>query len=130
MMQDTRLSPAEKALIAANAAASKKAADIIIQDLRDLMSETDFFVIATAQNNRQIDAVVDEIEEQEAKQAGTKPIGIEGAKEGVWTLLDYGDFVVHVFRPDGRDYYRLEELWSDAPVLPFTPKDVPLKQGE
>lgn len=130
MAKDKGLSSSEKALIAARAADSKKAADIIIQDVRELVSVTDFFVIVTAQNNRQIEAVIDEIEEQEIKQAGVKPIGIEGAQEGFWALLDYGDFVVHVFQPEGRDYYRLEEVWNDAPTLPFEPEGERAKGGE
>ena len=130
MAKDKGLPASEKALIAARAADSKKAVDIIIQDVRELMSATDFFVIVTAQNNRQIDAVIDEIEEQEVKQAGVKPIGIEGAQEGFWALLDYGDFVVHVFQPEGRDYYRLEEVWNDAPTLPFTSENTSQEEGE
>lgn len=129
MAKDKGLSSSEKALIAARAADSKKAVDIIIQDVRELVSVTDFFVIVTAQNNRQIEAVIDEIEEQEIKQAGVKPIGIEGAQEGFWALLDYGDFVVHVFQPEGRDYYRLEEVWNDAPTLPFKPEGDASQEG-
>ncbi len=129
MAQDKGLSSTDKALIAARAADSKKAVDIIIQDVRELMSVTDYFVIATAQNNRQIDAVIEEIEEQEVAQAGVKPIGIEGAQEGFWALLDYGDFVVHVFQPEGRDYYRLEEVWNTAPTLPFVPANEEQKEA-
>lgn len=130
MAKDKGLSSSEKALIAARAADSKKAVDIVIQDVRELVSVTDFFVIVTAQNNRQIDAVIDEIEEQEVKQAGVKPIGIEGAQEGFWALLDYGDFVVHAFQPEGRDYYRLEEVWNDAPTVPFESEGDREKDGE
>ena len=104
MAQDKGLPSIEKALIAARAADSKKA-----------------FVIATAQNNRQIDAVLDAIEEAETKEAGVKPYSVEGAQEGFWALQDYGDFVVHVFQPEGRDYYRLEEIWNDAPLVDFAP---------
>lgn len=130
MAKDKGLTSSEKALIAARAADSKKASDIVIQDVRELVSVTDFFVIVTAQNNRQIDAVIDEIEEQEIKLAGVKPIGVEGAQEGFWALLDYGDFVVHVFQPEGRDYYRLEEVWNDAPVLPFESEGDREQDGE
>lgn len=119
MAKDKGLSSLEKVLIAARAADSKKATDIIIQDVRELVGITDFFVIVTAQNNRQIDAVLDVIQEEEIKQAGVKPFGIEGAQEGFWALLDYGDFIVHVFQPEGRDYYRLEEIWNDAPTIDF-----------
>lgn len=119
MAQDIGLSSEEKALIAARAADSKKAVDIVIQDVRELSGVTDFFVIVTAQNNRQIDAVLDAIEEAEIEQAGVKPYSVEGAQEGFWALQDYGDFVVHVFQPEGRDYYRLEEVWNDAPRIAF-----------
>ncbi|MEA5020576.1 MAG: ribosome silencing factor [Gordonibacter sp.] len=107
----------ERALIAARAADEKKATDIMVQEVRDLIGVTDYFVIATAANNRQVDAIVDEIEEAERKQAGAKPIHREGTQDGSWSLLDYGDFVVHVFQPETREYYRLEALWNDAPVL-------------
>ncbi|MDO4443492.1 MAG: ribosome silencing factor [Slackia sp.] len=119
MAQDKGLPSIEKALIAARAADSKKAVDIMIQDVRELAGITDFFVIATAQNNRQIDAVLDAIEEAEIKEAGVKPFSVEGAQEGFWALQDYGDFVVHVFQPEGRDYYRLEDIWNDAPLVDF-----------
>lgn len=121
MAQDKGLSSLEKVLIAARAADSKKAADIVIQDVRELVSVTDFFVIVTAQNNRQINAVLDAVEEAEIKEAGVKPFNVEGAQEGFWALQDYGDFVVHVFQPEGRDYYRLEEIWNNAPRVPFEP---------
>ncbi len=119
MAKDKGLTSQEKALIAARAADGKKATDIIIQDVRELVGVTDFFCIVTAANNRQIDAVIDAIQEAELEQAGVKPLGIEGAQEGFWALLDYGDFVVHVFQPEGRDYYRLEEIWNDAPTIDF-----------
>ena len=118
MAQDKGLSSLDKVMIAARAADSKKATDILIQDVRELVGITDFFVIVTAQNNRQISAVLDAIEEAEIKEAGVKPFSVEGAQEGFWALQDYGDFVVHVFQPEGRDYYRLEEIWNDAPTIP------------
>jgi ribosome-associated protein len=123
--KDKGLPTLDKVMIAANAADEKKATDIVIQDVRELMDVTDYFVIVTARNNRHISAVIDEIEDQEVKKAGVKPYGVEGADEGFWALLDYGDFVVHVFQPEGRDYYRLEEIWNDAPRVPFTPSEHP-----
>ena len=121
-MSETTNNPAaitskERALIAARAADEKKATDIMVQEVRDLIGVTDYFVIATAANNRQVDAIVDEIEEAERKYANAKPIHREGTQDGSWSLLDYGDFVVHVFQPETREYYRLEALWNDAPVL-------------
>lgn len=107
----------ECALIAARAADEKKASDIIVQDVRELIGVTDYFVIVTAANNRQVQAIVDAVEEAERKQANVKPFHHEDSKDGSWELLDYGSFVVHVFQPATREYYRLEELWNDAPVL-------------
>lgn len=111
------ISPKEKALIAARAADEKKATDIMIQEVKELISVTDYFVIATAANNRQVQAIIDEIEEKERELAKVKPLHREGTEDGMWALLDYGDFVVHVFQPETRDYYRLETLWNDAPVI-------------
>ncbi len=107
----------ECALIAARAANAKKATDIMVQEVRNLIGVTDYFVIATAANNRQVDAVVEEIEEQLRNQAQVKPLHREGTEDGTWSLLDYGAFVVHIFQPQTRDYYRLEDLWNDAPVV-------------
>lgn len=130
MAQDKGLSSLDKVMIAARAADSKKATDILIQDVRELVGITDFFVIVTAQNNRQISAVLDAIEEAEIKEAGVKPFSVEGAQEGFWALQDYGDFVVHVFQPEGRDYYRLEEIWNDAPTIPFVSENEIASEGE
>lgn len=111
------LTPRESALLAAKAADEKKATDIIVQEVGALTSVADYFVIATAANNRQVDAIVEEIEKYEREQAGIKPLHREGIDTGTWALLDYGSFVVHVFQPEARDYYRLEDLWNDCPVL-------------
>lgn len=105
------------ALIAARAADEKKATDIMVQEVRDLIGVTDYFVIVTAANNRQVEAIVDEIEEQERVQAHVKPLHREGTQDGTWSLLDYGNFIVHVFQPETREFYRLEALWNDAPVI-------------
>ena len=107
----------ECALIAARAADSKKATDIMVQEVRELIGVTDYFVIATAANNRQVEAIVDEIEDKLREQAQLKPTHREGTRDGTWSLLDYGSFVVHVFQPETREYYRLEALWNDAPVV-------------
>ncbi len=111
------LSPRECAIIAAQAANEKKATDIMVQQVGDLIGVTEYFVICTASNNRQVDAVVDEIEEQCRLRGGAKPYHIEGTADGTWSLLDYGSFIVHVFQPETRDYYRLESLWNDAPLV-------------
>jgi ribosome-associated protein len=107
----------EWALVAARAADSKKAGDIIIQEVRRLLLITDYFVIVTGVNNRQVDAITEAVEEALRKEAGIKPIGREGMGEQTWVLLDYGDIVVHIFQPELREFYRLESLWSDAPLV-------------
>lgn len=105
------------ALIAAKAANEKKATDIMVQEVGDLIGVTEYFVIATAANNRQVDAIIDEIEEKCRLEGGVKPLHKETSSDGSWSLLDYGNFVVHVFQPETREYYRLEALWNDAPVI-------------
>lgn len=111
------LSARECAIIAARAADGKKATDIMVQEVGALIGVTDYFVIATAANNRQVEAVVDEVEEACLKEGHVKPYHREGTDDGTWSLLDYGSFIVHVFQPETRDYYRLEALWNDAPVI-------------
>lgn len=111
------LTSKECALIAARAADEKKATDIMVQEVRELIGVTDYFVIATAANNRQVEAIIDEIEDNVREQAHLKPLHREGTQDGTWSLLDYGSFVVHVFQPETREYYRLEALWNDAPVI-------------
>ena len=117
MAQDKGLSSLDKVMIAARAADSKKATDILVQDVRELVSITDYFVIVTAANSRQVEAIIDEIEDALREQAHIKPSHTEDSRDGSWSLLDYGDVVVHVFMPEAREYYRLEELWNDAPTL-------------
>ena len=107
----------ECALDAARAANEKKATDIMVQEVRDLIGVTDYFVIATAANNRQVDAIVDEVEEKLRVDQGVKPLHREVSSDGSWSLLDYGNIVVHVFMPETRDFYRLEQLWNDAPII-------------
>ena len=109
--------PREMAIIAARAADSKKATDIVVQEVGEIIGVTDYFVIVTAANNRQVNAIIDEIEEAERVQAGVKPLHREDTRDGSWELLDYGSVVVHVFQPETREYYRLEALWNDAPIM-------------
>lgn len=116
-MSETTKTSRECAIIAAQAADSKKATDIMVQEVGQLISVTDYFVIATAANNRQVEAIVDEIEDKLREEAHVKPLHREGTTDGAWSLLDYGSFVVHVFQPEMREYYRLEALWNDAPVI-------------
>ncbi len=105
------------ALVAAKAIDEKKGSDIVIQDVSELLNVTDYFVIATGANNRRVDAIADEVEEQLREQCDLKPFGREGMEERDWVLLDYGCIVVHVFQPEQRDFYRLEQLWEEAPTV-------------
>ena len=109
--------PKDMAIIAARAADEKKATDIVVQNVGELISVTEYFVIVTASNSRQVGAIIDEIEEQERVQAGIKPLHREETRDGSWELLDYGSVVIHVFQPETREFYRLEALWNDAPVM-------------
>jgi ribosome-associated protein len=110
----------ELALVAANAAADKLATDIVIIDVSERLVITDVFVIATGNNERQVEAIVDEVEDK-LRQAGVKPLRREGRRDGRWVLLDYADIVVHVQHAEERMYYALERLWKDCPTIDFTP---------
>lgn len=102
--------------IAVEATRDKKALDIVVLDLRGLASFTDYFLIATGGSHRQLITVADEIEEK-LKEAKRRPSHIEGYPRGDWILMDYVDFVVHIFTPTSRSYYDLERLWGDAKRL-------------
>lgn len=104
------------ATIAARAADEKLATDIAVIDVSDQLVITDCFVIASADNERQVASVVEEIED-EMREAGHKPLRREGTREGRWALLDYGEVVVHIQHADERDYYSLDRLWKDCPLL-------------
>ena len=106
----------ELAVAAARAAADKQAEDIVILDVRNLIVITDHFVIASGATDRQVNAIVDGIEE-ELRGLGAKPLRREGRREGRWVLLDFIDIVVHVFHAEEREYYGLERLWKDAPSV-------------
>jgi ribosome-associated protein len=106
----------ELARLAARAAASKQGEAIVILDVRDLITITDYFVIASGSSDRQVDTIADEVG-RELKKQGTRPVRTEGDPAKRWILLDFVDFVVHVFHRDEREYYRLENLWRDAPVV-------------
>lgn len=103
-----------EAQLAIRCAADKKAVGLICLDLREIASFTEFFIIAGGTNQRQVQAIADEVNEQLKKQLGRRPVRIEGYNSAEWVLVDYGDFVVHVFDKDARDFYDLERLWRDA----------------
>jgi ribosome-associated protein len=117
----------ELARIAAEAAAEKLAADIIAYDVSEQLVITDVFLLCSAANDRQIRAVVDEIEEK-MRQAGARPVRTEGEREGRWVLLDYLDVVIHVQHAEERVYYALERLWKECPRLPL-PEPVGVAPG-
>ena len=100
--------------LAIKCAADKKAFDMVALDLRSIASFTEFFIISTGANQRQVQAIADEINEQLKKQLGTKPVRIEGYNSADWVLLDYGDFVAHIFNGESREFYDLARLWRDA----------------
>ena len=97
-------------------ASEKQASDIIMLDMRGQFSFTDFFVIVTGESYRQMEALQDEIDDA-LKSAGLPLHHREGSNGGGWVILDYGDLVVHVFAPEEREYYELERLWSQYPVM-------------
>lgn len=105
-------------MVAAQAAADKKAQDILLLDVSERLVITDCFVIVSAPNERQVQAIVDNIEEK-LLAIGTKPVRREGAREGRWVLLDYVDVVVHVQHNEERSFYGLERLWKDCPRMEF-----------
>ncbi|AKN16656.1 ribosome silencing factor [Mycobacterium haemophilum] len=107
----------DMATVAAAAAAAKLADDVVVIDVSEQLGITDCFVIASASNERQVNAIVDEVEEK-MRRAGHRPARREGAREGRWTLLDYRDIVVHIQHQDDRDFYALDRLWGDCPVVP------------
>ncbi|MGV8872240.1 MAG: ribosome silencing factor [Rhodococcus sp. (in: high G+C Gram-positive bacteria)] len=107
---------AEMARIAALAADDKLASDVVILDVSDQLYITDCFVIASAPNERQVNAIVENIEDQ-LREAGHKPVRREGTREGRWALLDYADIVVHVQHNEERNFYALERLWKDCPTI-------------
>jgi len=109
--------------VAARAASDKKAEKIVAFDVSDQLAITDAFLLASASNDRQVRAIVEEIEDQLREQLGEKPIRREGHREGRWVLLDYADVVVHVQHTEEREFYALERLWRDCPTITL-PEDV------
>ncbi|ORX07274.1 ribosome silencing factor [Mycolicibacillus trivialis] len=108
------------ARVAAEAADDKLANDVVIIDVSSQLVITDYFVLASAANERQVGAIVDEVEEK-MRHAGHKPARREGTREGRWVLLDYVDVVVHIQHRDEREFYALDRLWRDCPTVPVAP---------
>jgi ribosome-associated protein len=110
----------EKAILCARAVLDRKAGDLVILEVKDLSSFTDYFLICSGNSDRQVQAIASHIEEK-LGQKGIRPLGVEGKREGRWILMDYGDVIVHVFHQPVREFYDLERLWSEAPRVELPP---------
>ncbi len=113
----------EPVKLAVHCASEKKAFEITAIDLRQVASFTEFFIIASGTNARQVQAISDEITEKLKEQTNTRVIRVEGYQSGEWILLDYGDFIVHIFEQKARQFYDLERLWRDAKRVEM-PKEI------
>jgi ribosome-associated protein len=118
----------ERVRLALHAASERKAHDLVVLDLREVASFTDYFVIASGTNVRQVQAIADAVEEHLRKNRRVKPARVEGYNSAEWVLLDYGDFIFHVFEEKSRRFYDLERLWRDAVRVPLPP-DVAAPDG-
>jgi ribosome-associated protein len=110
------ISTEEKAALISRIATDRKAMDVVVLDMRDASSITDYFLICSGGSERQVRAIADAIDEQLGP-SGIASLGVEGYREGHWILMDYGDVIVHVFSEETRDYYDLERLWANAPKI-------------
>jgi ribosome-associated protein len=113
----TTLAPEQMAALIADLAADRKAIDIVALDLRGMVGYADYFVICSGRTDRQTRAIHDAIHQGMKDEHGVIPHRTEGMPEARWILLDYLDVVVHIFTPEMREYYRLEQLWGEAPSL-------------
>jgi ribosome-associated protein len=114
-----------RARAAARVAEENRGRDVVILDMRGLSSLFDYFVLATGTSRRQLHAMSEEIDRVLEQELHDRRLGIEGYQESRWILLDYGDVVVHLFEPETRDYYALEDLWAGAKRVPVSPGDDP-----
>ena len=110
-----------RAMVAARTAEETAGRDIVILDMRELTPMFDYFVLANGTSSRQLHAMSEEIDTALRKKLGDKRIGIEGYDESRWILLDYGDVVIHLFEPETREYYAIEDLWGQAKQVPMEP---------
>jgi ribosome-associated protein len=116
-MTEPQLTPEQMVTTVAEIAADRKALDIVALDLRGILGYADYFVIASGRTDRQTKAIHDAIHAGMKSRYGMLPRRVEGLTEGRWILMDYLDVVVHVFTPETREYYRLEQLWGEAPSV-------------
>jgi ribosome-associated protein len=112
----------ERAFLAAKTAEDNRGTDVVLLDMRELTSMFDFFVIVSGTSRRQLHAMSEEIDRVLADE-GDRRLGIEGYGESRWILLDYGDVIVHLFEPETRDYYALEQLWGNAKRVPYKSRE-------
>jgi ribosome-associated protein len=110
------LTTEEKTSLIGQIVADRKAIDVVVLDMADASSITDYFLICSGGSERQVQAIADAIAEQ-AKKAGMTALGIEGYRDGHWILMDYGDVIVHIFSQETRDFYDLEHLWANVPRI-------------
>ncbi len=104
----------EKLMLAAEAAASRKALQMTAIDIRKIASFAEFFLVCSGTSTRQVQAIADEVMDRLKKERNSRPLHTEGFEAGTWVLLDYGDLIVHVFTEEAREFYQLERLWRDA----------------
>jgi ribosome-associated protein len=109
------MTPEEITMAVAEFASDAKAEEIVQLDLRGLTSVADYFLICSGRSDRQVKAIHDRIHLGMKNQHDTMPTRVDGVTQGQWVLMDYGDLIVHVFSPETRDFYRLEQLWGEAP---------------
>ena len=114
---DTQLTPLDQARRIAGLAQEKLAKDVVILDMRPVCSYTDFFVLCTGQNPRQTKAIWDEVHGRMKHDGRAIPQSVAGEAEGSWIVADYLDVVLHVFTPEARGFYQLEDLWGDVPSV-------------
>ena len=112
----------QRALVAARVAEENRGRDIVVLDMRQLTPIFDYFVLASGTSRRQLHAMSEEIDHALEEGLGDRRLGIEGYDESRWILLDYGDVVIHLFEPETRAYYALEQLWGHAKPVPFEPR--------
>ena len=119
-----RARPPEALWLATQALSDRKAVDLVVLDLRDLTAATDYFVIVSGTSEAHVRGMAEHLQVVLGP-SGTRPHHVEGVSQGRWILLDYVDFVVHVFHPEQREFYQLERLWDDAAVVVTTPEGGP-----
>lgn len=121
----TTITSHDRAIVAAKTAIDNRGVDVVILDLKDLTSQFDYFVIASGTSRRQLHGMSEEIDHVLEDRLGDKRLSIAGYQESKWIVLDYGDIVIHLFEPETREFYALEELWGKAKKFPLQQDDGP-----